>query len=196
VKTSIRLLVIAIGLAIVLPLIQHSGDYLVVQRLNQADVIVVLGGDLNDRRYWTGIELLKSGYGRELFLDAVDQTTIFGHTYADWARWFVAETNSGQPEKVKVCPVGGDSTAAETKYVQACLVDTHAKSVLLVTSDFHTRRALSIFSSRLPMYRWYVAAATDPAQFNTHWWLHRKWAKTACAEWQKFLWWELAERWL
>jgi uncharacterized SAM-binding protein YcdF (DUF218 family) len=196
VKILIRLLVVAIGLAIVLPLVQHSGGFLVVQRLNKADVIVVLGGDLNDRRYWKGIELLQSGYGRELLVDALDQTTIFGHTYADWARRFVAETNSRQLEKVKVCPIGEDSTVGETKYVQACLADANAKSVLLVTSDFHSRRALSTFSSRLPMYGWYVAVASDPAQFNTHWWLQRKWAKTACEEWQKFLWWELVERWL
>ena len=195
-KVLIRLLVVAIGVAVVSPLVRHSGSFLVVQRLSAADVIVVLGGDLNDRRYWKGIELLQSGYGQKLLVDAVDQTTIFGHTYADWARRFVAETNSHQLENVKVCPIGEDSTVAETKYVQACLADANAKSVLLVTSDFHTRRALSIFSTRLPMYRWYVAAASDPAQFNTHWWQQRKWAKTACVEWQKLMWWELVERWL
>jgi polysaccharide pyruvyl transferase WcaK-like protein len=89
VKILIRLLVVAIGLAIVLALVQHSGSFLVVQRLDKADVIVVLGGDLNDRRYWKGIELLQSGYGQELLVDALDQTTIFGHTHADWAQRFL-----------------------------------------------------------------------------------------------------------
>jgi uncharacterized SAM-binding protein YcdF (DUF218 family) len=190
---SIGLAVVAIGVAVLGAL--DVGHFLVIEQLHKADVIVVLAGDVNDRRYWKGIELLREGYGRELFLDAADQTTIFGHSYADLARQFVAETNSGQPANVKVCPIGEDSTVGETKYVRACLADAHAESVLLVTSDFHTRRAMSIFRNRLPMYTWYVAAATDPSQFGERWWAHREWAKTATAEWEKLLWWDLAERW-
>jgi hypothetical protein len=36
----------------------HSGDYLVVNRPEQSDVIVVLAGDHNDLRYWRGLQLL------------------------------------------------------------------------------------------------------------------------------------------
>ena len=187
------MLIAAAGLFLIA---RHAADFLVVEHLHKADAIVVLAGDANDRRYWKGIELLRSGYGRELLVDAVDQTTMFGHTYADWARTFVAETNAGQPTNVQVCPIGEDSTVGETKYVQACLSEAHAKSVLLVTSDYHTRRALSIFRNRLPMYTWYVAAADDPTQFGVRWWKRREWAKRATEEWEKLLWWDLAERWL
>jgi uncharacterized SAM-binding protein YcdF (DUF218 family) len=196
VKASIGLTFVAIGAAVLLPLVRYAGNFLIIEQLHKADVIVVLGGDVNDQRYWKGIDLLRSGYGRELLVDAVDQTTMFGHTYVDWARKFVEETSSGRPEIVKVCPIGEDSTVGETKYIQACLADAHAKSVLLVTSDYHTRRALSIFRNRLPMYAWYVAAAHDPTQFGVRWWTRREWAKRTAEEWQKLLWWDLAERWL
>jgi uncharacterized SAM-binding protein YcdF (DUF218 family) len=196
VKISIGLSLVAISAVILLPVMRQAGSFLVVQHLHKADVIVVLGGDVNDRRYWKGMELLRNGYGRDLLVDAVDQTTMYGHTYAEWAQSFVEETNSGRSESVKVCPIGEDSTIGETKYVQACLADAHAQSVLLVTSDFHTRRAASIFRNRLPMYTWYVAAADDSTQFGARWWTHREWAKRAAEEWQKLLWWNLAERWL
>jgi uncharacterized SAM-binding protein YcdF (DUF218 family) len=137
--------------------------------------------------------LLKNGYGQVMLVDAAEDTVIFGHTYADWARQFIRET-AGQAA-VRICPIREDSTVAETRYVEACLSGAHLNSILLVTSDYHTRRAESIFMSRLPRYTWYIAPAVDPSQFGTHWWQHRQWAKTALKELQKLLWWEVAERW-
>jgi uncharacterized SAM-binding protein YcdF (DUF218 family) len=66
---------------------------------------------------------------------------------------------------------------------------------LLVTNDFHTRRALSILRSRLPQYRWSAAAVKDTAIFGEPWWRHREWAKTCVYEWQKLVWWKLFESW-
>ena len=37
---------------------------------NVADVIVILAGDQSDSRYWRGLQLLRAGYAREMFLDA------------------------------------------------------------------------------------------------------------------------------
>jgi uncharacterized SAM-binding protein YcdF (DUF218 family) len=67
---------------------------------------------------------------------------------------------------------------------------------MLVTSDYHTRRAVSVFTDRLASYRWYVAPARDPSQFGVQWWKHREWAKNGVREWQKMVWWEAVERWL
>jgi uncharacterized SAM-binding protein YcdF (DUF218 family) len=67
--------------------------------------------------------------------------------------------------------------------------------VLLVTSDFHTRRAFSIVRSRLPQYHWSVAAVSDPTIFGQPWWHNREWAKTALYEWEKLVWWRCFESW-
>jgi uncharacterized SAM-binding protein YcdF (DUF218 family) len=72
---------------------------------------------------------------------------------------------------------------------------SRARTVLLVTSDYHTRRALSIFGKSLPAYRYEIAAASDPRDFGAQWWRHREWAKTALDEWLKLIWWELVDRW-
>ena len=49
----------------------HLASFLDVENLRQADAIVVLAGDVNDRRYQKGIELLRAGYGHQMFLDCL-----------------------------------------------------------------------------------------------------------------------------
>ena len=174
----------------------HLGSFLAVENLQPSDAILVLAGDVNDKRYDRGIELLRRGYGQQMFLDASEDFILYGHSSADWARQFTAESSPDVSAHVHVCPIREDSTLTETKYVAKCLSPLPAGSrVLLVSSDYHTRRALSIFAARLPSYRWSVAAATDSTQFGMRWWKHRQWAKTAVREWQKLLWWEFIEHW-
>ncbi len=182
--------------ALLITFVFHFGSFLVVENVRPADAILVLAGDVNDRRYHRGIELLRAAFGQQLFLDASEDVTLYGHTYADWARQFVTEDSDEVKGRVQVCPIREDSTATETKYAAKCLSHLPAGSrILLVTSDYHTRRALSVFSKRLPSYEWTVAAANDGTQFGIRWWQHREWAKNAVKEWQKLLWWELIERW-
>ena len=85
-------------------------------------------------------------------------------------------------DQVQVCPTQGDSTDEETRYVAQCMLTDQISRVLLVTSDFHTRRAISIFEHRLPKYRWSVAACQDDSVFKRNWWQRREWAKTGFME--------------
>jgi uncharacterized SAM-binding protein YcdF (DUF218 family) len=67
--------------------------------------------------------------------------------------------------------------------------------VLLVTSDYHSRRALEIFRHEVRDYNFNVASSYDDSVFGTAWWRHREWAKTALSEWAKLAWWEAVDRW-
>ena len=190
-----KLLVLLFLLACFAVFFVFAGRVLVVDRPEKADVIVVLAGDSLDLRYHKGMELLRAGYGKKLFLDASDDSTYFGRTPAEYASAFL-KTDAGEMEPyVSVCPFAEDSTYTETKYVERCLQNSHPKNVLLVTSDWHTARALSIFRHRLPQYNWSVAAARDPRLFGTQWWRQREWAKTALKEWTRVIWWNLVDRW-
>jgi hypothetical protein len=174
----------------------YCGRFLVVEDVQRADAILVLAGDINDRRYQKGIDLLRQDYGQQLLVDASEDVTLYGHTYADWARRFVSESPIEVRDRVRVCPIREDSTVAETTYTAKCLSSLPPGSrILLVTSDYHSRRALSVFTNRLSLYRWYVVPASDPTQFGVQWWQHREWAKNNVREWQKLLWWEIVERW-
>jgi hypothetical protein len=148
-----------------------------------------------DTRYARGMELLRQGYGHHLFVDAAADSHFFGKTPAAYAEAFLKQDAGEMAAQVSVCPFAQDSTITETAYVQKCLAPIGAKSVLLVTSDFHSGRALSIFRKKLPQYHWSMAAAYDPDVFGMRWWRHREWAKTTFLEWLKTVWWNGIDRW-
>ena len=66
--------------------------------------------------------------------------------------------------------------------------------ILLVTSDYHTRRALAIARQAYPSNSWSVAAANSGLLSAPRWWTDRQNAKEVLLEWQKMVWWELVER--
>jgi uncharacterized SAM-binding protein YcdF (DUF218 family) len=191
-----RLIVAAVVAAAIIFLVVRSGAYLIVDHPEKSDVIVVLAGDNNDVRYWRGIELLRAGYGHQMIVDAGAQL-IYGRTYAEHAADFAARTAGELAPRISVCTIKYDSTLLEAADLGGCLarLQPSPRTALIVTSDYHTRRALSIFSKRLPQHRWSAAAAHDDYSFGQPWWTRREWAKINLTEWQKLLWWEMWERW-
>jgi hypothetical protein len=125
-------------------------------------------------------------------MDADVTRDIYGKTEAELVTDFLSRTRQDSTE---ICSTVGDSTFAEAADVQRCMQRLHANSAVIVTSDFHTRRALSIFQKRLPQYHWTVAAASFPFHDADQYWKHRAWAKSVVDEWQKFLWWKLVDQW-
>jgi len=169
-----------------------SAWFLVINDPQKADVILVLAGE-TEHRSARGLELLSQGYGSKLILDVPAAARIYQWSQTELAQKYV----DGLPQAslVMICPIAGLSTNDETKDAERCLRTQGGHRVLLVTSDYHTRRALSIFSKRVPGYEFSVAAAYDPREFGALWWTHREWAKVNFDEWVRLLWWELFERW-
>ncbi len=170
-----------------------SARWLVVNEPHPSDVIVVLAGE-TDLRPARGLELLDQGYGRRLVLDVPASARIYQWSQVDLAQKYA----QGLPEAgaVTICPVQGLSTKAEAVEAGRCLAGLGRQKVLLVTSDFHTRRALSVFRTEVSQYEYSVAAAYDPREFGPQWWRHREWAKKNLDEWLRLAWWELVDRWL
>jgi uncharacterized SAM-binding protein YcdF (DUF218 family) len=192
-STKLRVL---LGLVIAFILFAgFAGRMLVNDHPQKSDVIVVLAGDSQDARYRHGMELLRAGYGKHLLLDASSDSSYYGRTPAEYADTFLKQDARDMAAQVSVCPFEDDSTDTETKYVARCLAPFHPASVLLVTSDWHTARAGSIFARRLPQYHWSAAAAHDDRIFGLNWWHHREWAKTTFQEWLKVVWWNAIDRW-
>lgn len=173
-------------------LFSTSGAFLVKNDPQRADLIVVLAGE-TDRRPARALELLQQGYAPKLMLDVPAAEKIFDQQTLDIAQKFV--NRQPQHEAVSICPIAGLSTKTEAQDVKHCLAQTSANRILLVTSDYHTRRALSTFRRELAGRQFFVAAAEDPKQFGQHWWQHRQWAKMNFDEWLKLVWWEVIDRW-
>jgi hypothetical protein len=182
---------VAVSLALILFAI-NAGRLLVVDAPERSDMILVLAGE-TDRRPARALGLLDEGYGRRVVMDVPAGAVIYGVDQVQLAEKFI----QGLPQKgsVRVCVIEGLSTREESRDVQKCLANEDGSRILLVTSEFHTRRALSIFRHEIPGKHFSVAVARDDKQFGTRWWTHRQWAKTCLEEWMRLAWWDVVERW-
>ena len=187
-----RFLRFLIVLLIVVVLASQAARFLVVDHPEKSDAIVVLAGETNVRPV-RALGLLHQGIAPRMLLDAETRDLIYDQRLTDIAQRYI--NNLGEGNQISVCAIAGFSTNAEVDDVSRCLQSLGAHRVLIVTSDYHTRRALTIFRHRLPQYQFNAAAARNPAQFGEAWWTNREWAKVTLDEWLKLLWWEVVDRW-
>jgi uncharacterized SAM-binding protein YcdF (DUF218 family) len=185
-------MVIACPLLLAILLLATSGSFLVVNQPQKSDLIVVLAGE-TDKRAARGLALLRENYAPKMLLDVPALEKIYDENLIDVARNYV-HTLPERPA-IAICPIFGLSTKTETRDVLDCLHQQPVHSLLLVTSDYHSRRARMIFRQKLSGYKISVAAASDPQTFGVAWWKHRQWAKKNLDEWLRLVWWELVERW-
>ncbi len=169
----------------------NAGRILVVNDPDKADVILVLAGE-TDYRPQLGLQLFDRGYGRRLVIDVPAEQKIYEYTQVQLAEKYFASLP--EASAIRTCPILGLSTREETHDVEKCIAPDERR-ILIVTSDYHTRRALSIFRHELPARSFSTAGAHDPREFGVDWWWHREWAKTLLGEWMKVVWWNCIDRW-
>jgi len=192
-RKRLRLWIAAVSLAaLLLAFAANAGRLLVVDAPQPSDVILVLAGE-TDRRPARALQLLQQGYGRRVVIDVPADAAIYGSTELQLADKYVHDLP--QASSIQICPIQGLSTRDESHDAEKCLAGENGKRILIVTSEFHTRRALSIFRHEVRGKSFSIAVARDETQFGTHWWAHRQWAKTCLDEWLKLLWWTALERW-
>ena len=187
-----RLLAWAVLGCLVVLAAAKAGRFLVLDAPRPSDVILVLAGE-TDRRPERALQLLAQGYGRRIVLDVPADTKIYEFSQLELAQKYVQ--NLPQAASVTLCPIEGLSTKDESRDAEKCIARAGGGSVLIVTSDFHTRRALSVLRREIPAHEYSVAAARDTAQFGVKWWTHRQWAKTFMAEWLRLIWWKVVDQW-
>jgi hypothetical protein len=193
-KRSRKYLSLALVLlaALLLILATKAGAFLVIEAPRPSDAIVVLAGE-TDRRPQRGLEFLSQGYGKRMVLDVPANAKIYEFSQVEVARKYIKDLP--QAALISVCPIYGLSTKEESKDVEKCLQPEGARSVLIVTSDFHTRRALSVFRREFPGRDYSVGGAHNDESFGTSWWRHRQWAKTFVDEWLRLIWWKSVDQW-
>jgi DUF218 domain len=193
-----RRLPIFIFMVVVLALVfaHQAAHLLVVDQPAKSDAIVVLAGETSLRPIHA-VELLRQGMAPHVFMNAETRVLVYDQELTDIAQKYI--NTLPEANRISVCPIIGFSTAAEATDVGRCLQswDAHqgVHTILIVTSDFHTRRALLIFRNRLPQYEFSTAAARAPGSFGDAWWTNREWAKSTLDEWLKILWFEGVDRW-
>ena len=166
------------------PLLTFAGGILVEDDgPRKADLAVVLGGDEFGARITKGAELAKAGYvpyvlvsGPEGLLGPESDATI------EFAR------RKGFPVSMfRAAPLPGqaNSTESEAVYLGKYLKQKGVHSILLVTSNFHTRRAARLWRQENPWLDVSVEAAPDRFFTPSTWWKSRPGKKTFLYEWMK-----------
>ncbi len=193
-KTSRRLLIVVLVVLAIAAIwfVRAAGTLLIVDRPAKADLIVVLAGDQNEVRFRRAVQLWRTGYAPDIQMDANNTITFFGKTNEQWAADFMAAQPPDLRPHLSVCGMPANSTREEFLDARACLARKGARRILVVTSDFHTRRSFDIARRVAPGFTWSVAAA--PTEVSQRpWWRNRNAARNVLEEWQKFIWWKLVE---
>src|SRR3981081_393985 len=142
-----RLLILLVLVAIFAALASQAARILVMDEPEKSDAIVVLAGDTKVRPV-RGLDLLRQGMAPHLFLDAETRDVIYDQPLVELVQKYV--NSLGEANRVSVCQITGYSTIAEADDVSRCLQSLSPHRVLIVTSDYHTRRALLILLHGLP----------------------------------------------
>jgi uncharacterized SAM-binding protein YcdF (DUF218 family) len=165
------------------PLLAAVGSYLVKsQAPEQADIAFVLAGDYFGNRIRTAADLVRDGYAPEAIVSG--PSDFYGFHECDLAIPFAVR--AGYPETYFLhFEHNARSTAEEARAASAELHRMGVHKVLLVTSDYHTRRAGAIFRATAPDLQFVVVAAPDQSFRADAWWRSREARKTVLYEWMK-----------
>jgi uncharacterized SAM-binding protein YcdF (DUF218 family) len=154
----------------------------------KADAVVVLGGDAWGSRLETAAGLVRAGYAPLVLISGAP--AAYGTNEADLAipyivrqgfpaEWFVPLRNQAM------------STREESFLLLDELRRRQVRSLILVTSDFHTARASRIFraAARAVGYNLQMCMVAAPDRYfhAASWWRSREGRKVALGEWEKTL---------
>jgi uncharacterized SAM-binding protein YcdF (DUF218 family) len=164
-------------------LLAATGHYLVREDPPvPSDVIVVLAGDGWGHRVVKAAGLAAQGLAPVVLVSG--PPGAYGNYECELAIPFVVK--KGYDERPLVCfKNDANSTAEEARNIAAELRQRGAKSILLVTSNYHTRRSGRIFRRELPDLQVRVVAARDQYFEPGQWWRSRQGQKTWLMEWAK-----------
>lgn len=165
-----------------------------------ADVAVVLQGSIAAEkvRIAGALNLLQSGVAGRVLL-SVPKESYWGESIPPVARAYLERTyGSDLAARVDFCETNEDvnSTVQEAQALGPCIRQRQWHSIVIVTSDYHTRRAgilwRRIIGSDRNVHLW-VEGVKDP-EFQEPWWRHRQSAKIWFMESIKLVWTTLGGR--
>lgn len=188
-KPRRRIVVLAVVLAAAVwfgrdRILTAMGAYLVnASPPEKADIAVVLAGDIRGHRILTAGELVKNGYAPVALISGPNR--IYGQHECDLEIAFAVK--KGYPQAY-FAPFPDDvwNTGEEVAAIMVELRRRHVHKVLLVTSNYHTRRAVKMFRKAAAGEITAVAVAAPDDFFTPDgWWKNREGQKTFLSEWEK-----------
>jgi len=185
-----------------IPLLTALGRYLIVEHeAEKADVIVCLAGK-NVERSLAVVDAYRKGLAPYIFMakkskpDGFEYLTKKVRTYpADFDLFTSIMEGFQIPEKVILSPVDRvDNTLDEARLVHKFVLDRGFKSLILITSLTHSRRAWLTFTKVFKDDGIKIISLPSHYQlFNPKdWWRKRKCIKDLVLEYQKVVYYKIA----
>jgi hypothetical protein len=184
-----------VALAAVFSFLQWGGRLLVAEDPLPAGVsqaVVLQGSFLGERARLAGaVELLQRGSVDRILL-GVPHESYWGQPLFPLVQNFIeAKYGQGVASRVDLCDSSPsvDSTEQEAKELTQCIQERGWQSIVLVTSDYHTRRAGLIWRRVIRQNHLGIQLAVhgvkDPEFHSVGWWRERRSAKTWLTEFVK-----------
>ena len=152
----------------------------------KAGAALVLAGDGYGDRMRTGAELARGGLVPRVYVSGPEG--FYGLHEADLAiQWAVKAGYRTSYFVPLPLPHNVTSTRAEAEFAVPRFRKDGIRSLILVTSDYHTRRAGHIFRQIAPDIKITVVAAPDALFELRQWWRSREGRKAVFFEWAKTL---------
>ena len=160
----------------------------------RVDAAIVLQGSIaaEKARIAGAIDLLQRGVADRVLL-SVPMESYWGQSIPPVARVYL-ERNFGYDVAARIdfCETDDtvNATEEEANALASCVRDHHWQSIVIVTSNYHTRRAGMIWRKMTgndPKIRIFITGVTDP-EFQQPWWRHRQSAKVWVMETTKLVW--------
>ena len=160
----------------------------------RVDVAVVLQGSIVGQKVRTAgaINLLQQGIADRVLL-SVPKESYWGQSIPPIARAYLERTlGSELASRVDFCETSAEvnSTVEEMQALSPCIREHQWHSIVVVTSNYHTRRAGMIWkrlAAHDPDIHVWIVGVDDP-EFQQPWWRHRQSAKLWVMEMTKLVW--------
>ncbi len=160
------------------------GNYLVCWQAPQpADLILVLAGDFYGPRVIKGAELASQGYAARVLISG---SSYQGRPEGEFAIAFLARQGY-RTDLLESFGHHAHSTIDEAFALRPELEHRRAKRIILVTSGFHSRRALIVFQLVCPGIDFISVPAPDPHYHAYCWWRDASSRRLFFSEWNKII---------
>jgi len=153
--------------------------------LKPADVIVVLSGEETERIEY-GVRLFKEEWARKNHLIMSGGPAVGKRTSASLMKEYAEYL--GVPGKYVLTEDRSRSTEENAIYTKELLLKHGYKSILLVTSPYHSNRSAIIFRKVMGSRIRVISAPCDKSWFNfDEWWKRRRDRDMVLSEFSKFV---------
>lgn len=169
-------------------ILEKARDFLVVsQTPNQSDVIIVLSGNAQAQRVDYGISLFKKGFANKLLLSGGPPE--YGNISCPQVMMLQA-IDSGVPKDAILLEEESQTTYENAEYCLKIVQSLGYRSVIVVTSDYHTRRARVIFDDFFKNSGIGLTVVNVPNENPTYdkWWQDDRETQNVVTEYMKFIW--------